>query len=103
MDSDKYEILSGRGMSCTEIELLVDDYVDGELNEIDSRRFERHTTNCATCGELLRDCRRVVETARRLAERPVPPSVSERLRVRLQQELGLSLATVRGPRLSLIE
>ena len=90
------------GMSCAEIELLVDDYIDGDLSELDSKRFERHVQNCAICQEIVTDCRRVVETAKLLADRPVPPAVSQRLRATLQEELGLRIAPAR-PRLSLVD
>jgi anti-sigma factor RsiW len=105
MDSmDKKESTKfGSGpMPCSEIELLVDDYVDGELSSLEAKRYERHLEQCDACRELVSDCLLIVKTARTLAERPVPPAVSHRLRQRLQHELGLSISPNR-PRLSLVD
>jgi len=103
MDNDSKRTIGFVGMSCSETELLVDDYVDSELNEIDTRRFERHVSSCSGCAEILQDTERVLSAARMLAERPISPAVSERLRARLREELGISLATNKKPRLSLVE
>lgn len=103
MDNDSKNKKGFVGMSCSETELLVDDYIDAELSELDALRFERHVANCSSCREILRDTQRVVRTARLLSERPVSPAVSSRLRERLQQELGISLNQERKPHLSLVD
>ncbi|MCB0324368.1 MAG: zf-HC2 domain-containing protein [Bdellovibrionales bacterium] len=89
-------------LSCNEAELLLDEYLDDELSELDRRRFERHLETCDECAALVRDCRHIVETAKLLVDRPVPPAVSQRLRARLQEELGVTVAAPK-PSLSLVE
>ncbi len=103
MDNDSKTSIGFVGMSCSETELLVDDYIDAELSELDALRFERHVANCTSCREILRDTERVVATARMLSQRPVSPAVSARLRERLQQELGIKLSHEKKPRLSLVD
>jgi anti-sigma factor RsiW len=39
--------------SCAAVDEQLDLYLDGELNELDRARVERHVTNCATCAETL--------------------------------------------------
>ncbi len=81
--------ISGEQMlSCSEVELLLDDYIDGELDEKIRSRVDKHLAGCDSCAALVLDCRRLIEVARTLANEPVPASVSRRLRERLAQETG---------------
>lgn len=46
------------------------DYLDGELEERERLALEAHLAECAECGAVLADLRRVVRRARTLADRP---------------------------------
>ena len=67
-------------MSCSEIEILLDDYVDGELGSVGRRAVEEHVETCAGCRAALGELRRlaqVVETLPRglAPERDLLPGI----------------------------
>jgi len=90
---DRDESQSGdRMLTCSQIELLLDDYVNNELDDVLRLQFERHLARCESCAGLVYDCQRIVEVARTLADEPIPTAVSRRLRQRLAEETGCPFA-----------
>lgn len=59
-------------MTCQEIQLQLDDYLDDELSPSARRRVEDHLTGCATCSEELLQIESLMRTARRLPSQVAP-------------------------------
>ncbi len=91
-----------KNLRCADIEELVDEYIDGEMNEGEKWRFDAHLTRCAKCRELVDDFQVMVATARTLAEKPIDPGVQRRLREALLREVGFESSDLR-PALRLIK
>jgi len=71
-------------MSCQEIEMLLDAFVDEELTAAAGQRVEAHLDGCATCRQIVRELRQLVASASSLPRRIEPvrdlyPSVAERV------------------------
>jgi len=80
-------------MSCSEIDILLDDYVDGELGSVERRQVEAHVASCAGCRGALEELRRLQHAVRALPrglppERDLLPGV--RSGVRRRPRLGLA-------------
>ena len=102
MDNDHTIFADRKAQSCEEIEEQLDRYLDCEMEESEQKGFESHLEHCDFCRCLVDDCEKLVRTARSLADLPVPPEVSNRLRQRLEQELGFKFSAAK-PRLYLIK
>jgi hypothetical protein len=77
-------------LGCADIEELVDYEVDDELPLGLHSRFFRHIEECAECAQLFDETKQLVEIASSLNEDFLPQSVRDRLRCKLQEELGLT-------------
>jgi len=66
-------------MTCAEIELLICEYVDGELQPEQRLEFERHLEGCPACAELARDSAAAVEFMERAADVEPPPELITRI------------------------
>lgn len=75
-------------LACEHVEELVDYYLDGELPAILLPRFETHVTGCEECQLLISDLKRILQIAKTMDEGTLPQGVRERLRRRLNDELG---------------
>ena len=53
-------------MTCAEIELLLDDYVDGALAAEEVGSVESHLGSCLSCNRALKQIRALVDRARSL-------------------------------------
>lgn len=74
-------------LNCTEIETLVEPYLDGELDDRDLHDFIEHATDCHGCSERIKHeegDRKLLR--RRLTAPPAPSSLHERIRLSLDQE-----------------
>lgn len=98
MNKDSRPSVSGRILHCTDIEALLDSYLDEEIDPLTSRQFEQHLDRCELCRSLVDDCRQIVHVAKTLSDKAVPADVSRRLRERLEEEIGYPFAgqTARG-------
>lgn len=66
-------------MKCTEFKHRIDDYLDGQLSELEQSAYERHVSACSACGQLVRDTRLISDV---LSDLPVPePSADFEQRV----------------------
>lgn len=88
MDSDRKSFLERRGLSCSEVEELLDSYIDAEMSPPLTFRFEQHLESCELCRSLVSDCQHIVTMARSLSEAPIPPMVSLRLREALRERVN---------------
>ena len=75
-------------LSCCEVELMLDSYLDGEMDPVLYARFEDHLQACEPCSGIVRETQSIVAVAKTLAQQPIPTGVSRRLRQRLEEETG---------------
>ena len=66
-------------MSCQEITILLNDYLDGVLSPTQKQEVEAHLKECSTCQELLSNLQQVRVTLREFPQISVPPSLAEKL------------------------
>lgn len=72
---------------CSDIETLVNTYLDGELADDDACEFEAHTEDCAGCHERLEhEIEFRTELRRKLAPPRMPDELPARLMAALDQE-----------------
>jgi anti-sigma factor RsiW len=81
-----------RILGCSEIEDLLDEYIDEQLSPPLVKSYEHHLERCEDCRELVHDCRQIVELARALPEPQLPDGLHERLTRRLEGELGVKFS-----------
>lgn len=76
------------GMSCREVLLHLNDFLDGDLPVADVSRVNAHLAGCRTCEQFGGRVGALVATLRSLspAEAAVPNDAAERLRRRLHAE-----------------
>ncbi len=96
MENDLKTFIDRPVLGCSDIEELLDSYVDEEMPELLVKRFEDHLGQCESCRVLVEDCRHVITVARSLADTPIPQEVSERLREALQVQVGHQCEPRRG-------
>lgn len=60
--------MSERIFNCTDIELVVCDYLDNTLSTEDKLAFEAHAASCAVCAELVSDTREALGFIERCAD-----------------------------------
>ncbi len=89
MEKEFQRFLVSSSFECTDIENLVDFYVDGELPPELAPKFQTHLMGCSACTELVDDVVAIVDVARTLSNRSLPAGVKERLREHLKQEVDL--------------
>jgi anti-sigma factor RsiW len=80
-------------MTCTELELLLCDYIDGTLPAAERRNAEVHLAECAACAELARDSAAVIAFVGRVADVEPPHALVTRI---LQQVPTSQPATVKA-------
>ncbi|MFN8389018.1 MAG: zf-HC2 domain-containing protein [Bdellovibrionota bacterium] len=102
MDNDHKTFLERRALGCSEIEELLDSYIDGEMPLGMVGRFEQHVHQCDACNSLVEDCQHIVEMAKSLAEVKVPEGVRSRLRAALKEQVGHDVEKSRA-RLTLVK
>lgn len=79
---------------CSDIEVLLGDYIDGELKHALHLRIDDHIKSCSTCQEQVTGYRLVVELAGEIGQErlQLPKEFHSRLKESLAQSLGLSTA-----------
>ena len=75
-------------LCCSDVEALLDYFLDGELLPQLEPRFNEHLSTCELCEELAHDCRHLISLAKSLNEAPIPDDVQARLRETLKREVG---------------
>jgi hypothetical protein len=66
-------------MTCSELDILLCDYLDGTLSPGDARSVETHLESCSACAELARDARLAMAFMERAAEAEPPPQLMTRI------------------------
>jgi anti-sigma factor RsiW len=66
-------------MTCSELDILLCDYLDGTLSAEDARSVETHLESCAACAELARDARLAMTFMERAADAEPPPQLMTRI------------------------
>ncbi|MBX7138635.1 MAG: zf-HC2 domain-containing protein [Oligoflexia bacterium] len=84
-------ILEKFKLSCRDIRKIFDDYVDDELAPTLRGRLDTHINQCPRCQEFKATYTLTMDLAAELHEQPVPLEVKNRLRLALNQRLGISL------------
>jgi len=76
-------------MNCQEFLEILNDYLDGDLVIEQRQTVEIHITGCKDCTIRIETVRQTVRLARSLPRcDKLPPAVEERLRKKLEPELG---------------
>ena len=96
MDKFQISFLELNSLSCQEIEDLLSYYIDGEILPALLARFEEHLKICETCQLLVQDTRKIVDTAKSLADQAVPEGVRKNLRQELRKRLNKNLPEKHG-------
>ncbi len=65
--------------NCTDIDLLLCDYVDQALTSDQKIAFEEHLTTCSSCQELVNDSLEVIQLTQRSADIEPPPELLSRI------------------------
>lgn len=99
MEKEFQRFLVSSALECADVENLVDFYVDGDLPNELTPKFQGHLMKCKSCSELVDDVVAIVDVARTLSNRALPPGVKERLREHLKEEVDLKAA----PKLYLVK
>lgn len=66
-------------MTCTELEIVLCDYVDGTLHTADRTALENHLTGCAACKQLAEDVMGVTAFFERVSEAEPPAELLTRI------------------------
>ena len=85
------EILERPIITCSDLEEMLGDYVEGDLLPTLHARLVTHIEDCEVCQKLESDYRLIIQLAFTLRDRPVPQDVKARLRNSLSQKLGINL------------
>jgi anti-sigma factor RsiW len=67
------------GMTCTEFEILLADYLDGTLAAAEKAAIEEHRNACSSCAELALDAAGAVAFIERAAAVDPPPAMVNRI------------------------
>lgn len=88
------EVLEKQTIACEDIEALWGDRVEDEIPVTLKARLDAHVKCCEHCQNFDRSYRHVISLASDLRDQPMPKEVQNRLRQKLNEKLGLSLALV---------
>lgn len=74
-------------MNCQEMRGLVDAYIDGELDTVNTLKFEQHLAECASCRNICENYQRVHGAVRaQMPYHALPGGVEDRIRTKLRPE-----------------
>lgn len=66
-------------MLCAEFEVLLSDYLDGQLSSARRPVLEEHAAQCASCRELMEDAASAMRLLQRVPPLEVPPDLVTRI------------------------
>ncbi len=75
-------------LRCSDIEELLDSYLDAEITSGIKARFEKHLEKCEDCQSLVEDCQNIKKIAQSLMEGTISSNISARLRMVLEEKVG---------------
>ena len=79
-------------LSCSDVEDVMGDFVDGDLPETLSEKVTGKIERCDECSELERTYKETIRLAKELPDYPITQDIRKRLRMALNQRLGISLS-----------
>jgi hypothetical protein len=82
-------------MNCSELEILLAEYVDGSIHGEQKSAIEEHFKECPECAELARDAAAAVGFMQRAASVEAPPELVTR--ILFEMTSGPSRAAVKPP------
>jgi anti-sigma factor RsiW len=83
-------------MRCTDLEILLCDYVDGALSPAEKATVELHLTQCESCRTLVEDASAAVGFMERAAEVEPPPALINKILFETTRQ-GTDATTKRNP------
>ena len=79
-------------MKCEDLLLMLNDYVDGDIDPTICAEFENHLTGCDPCQVVVDNVRKTVSLYQGYKEYPLPPEFHQRLcdclRARWREKFG---------------
>lgn len=87
-------ILEKPHIDCGDVERLMGEYVDHELGQTLSSRLQEHIKDCTHCQEFEAEYRAVIELAKQIKPITLSKDQQNRLRVGLNQRLGINLPLI---------
>lgn len=75
-------------LRCSDVEELLDSYLDADISSGIKARFEKHLEKCEECKSLVEDCQNIKKIAQSLMEGNISSNVSTRLRLVLEEKVG---------------
>lgn len=73
-------------MNCADFETHLSEFIDGDLSSVIRKEFQKHTTNCPNCAELLLQVDTAVAALHNMPSRKVSPDFNTKLRARISQQ-----------------
>jgi hypothetical protein len=75
-------------MTCSDVEILICDYLDGTLAPAERAEFSRHLESCGGCAELARDAAAALRLMERAADVEPPPELINRILFQVPRQEG---------------
>lgn len=73
-------------MNCENVRQILNDYIDGELNDLESRRVEQHVTGCESCAREERQLRMVCRLVGSCGAQKAPEGLLTGIHLALEKE-----------------
>jgi anti-sigma factor RsiW len=87
-ESEALVTLATIEISCLHVWREISNYIDGEIDPELQRRMEEHFKGCEHCSAILNGTKNVVRLVGDGAVFDLPSGFSERLKARLEKEIG---------------
>ncbi len=75
-------------MNCAEAKELINAYIDGELDQLESKRLQHHLLECPTCAYQMKTLKKTAELVRSLKAIEPPLDLHSSVRRKLEEERG---------------
>lgn len=73
-------------MNCENVRQILNDYIDGELNDLESRRVELHIAGCESCAREERQLRMVCSLVGSCGAQKAPAGILNGIHIELEKE-----------------
>jgi hypothetical protein len=75
-------------MKCSDLEILICNYVDGTVSEAERATVELHLASCEACREMVADCRAALSFIERVEEVVPPPALVNKILFEVRNGAG---------------
>lgn len=65
---------------CLEMFEKLSEFIDGELDHATCAKIQKHAEDCVACFSCLETLKRTVALCNNVADKPIPPDFSEKLK-----------------------